>query len=94
MKDVSTWIGIICFGIILYLVVDELGIFKERPQPASIELHERWNGSFTGRNGPCNYGGHNCPSRCNDWREMNGGGSTCAYCRHDLIEHDTSNPRY
>lgn len=89
-------IFIACIVIVIWAWVEGLGLFKtyETRDIQPINVDRTWDGSFTGRNGPCNYMGHNCPKRCNDWREQPGGGSKCNNCGHDLIFHDAKNLSY
>ena len=75
----------------------DLGPF-ERPYtpttPYYAPVNTGSNPSFTGHVGPCGYGNHNCPYKCNDWRVPKGGGTSCDYCHHDIIKHDPKNPPY
>ena len=93
MKDKVIGILLLAFVVVGFMWAFDIGPFKKYYPPLT-PYSGGYEPSFTGHNGPCNYSNHNCPYKCNDWREQYGGGSTCANCGHDLINHDTSNPRY
>lgn len=93
MKDKIIGFAIIAAIIIGFMWVSEVGPFAKEYPPMN-PYSGSFEPSFTSHVGPCNYNGHNCPDKCNDWREQYGGGSKCGNCGHDIIVHGSRYPKY
>ena len=92
-ENIGCIVGVVCFVIIVWAFATELGLFNSEPSPRPVELHENWDGSFTGSD-------HNKGRKCS--RIVGAGGAycscsgcnpghwdafTCSNCGHKCDEH-------